>query len=156
MLLIPRHEDRLERLAEKLRLAEAITPHFIAESISDVCPRLALLNSAGVAVVQIDRLIKASAWTDLARALVAIELPGWSLRRLILEDGIWFCSLSRQSGMPIMFDDTADATHENLALAILSALVEARRKIGATHEPATQAALQIEPGGATVCCDNFS
>jgi len=157
MLLIPSHEDRLARLAEKLRLAEAVTPNLVAEIISDGCPRLALLNRAGAAAIQIDRLIKAQAWTDLALALVALELPGWSLRRLILEDGTWFCSLSRQPSVPMMLDDTADASHENLPLAILSAHVEARRKIGTAHEPAPQPPLQIAlVRGEALCCDNFA
>jgi hypothetical protein len=52
-------------------------------------------------------------------------LPQWKLRRLICEDGKWHCSFSKQLGVPAGLDEVAEADHESLPLAILSALVEA-------------------------------
>lgn len=156
MLLIPKREDRLDRLAEKLRTAESATPHLVAETVSDACPRLSLLNKSGTVAAQLNRLIEASAWTDLALALIGLELPGWKLRRLVQEDGTWFCSLSRQPNVPVDLDDSADASHEDLALAILSAFAEARR-----GSAACKVGVQMVPRVHTVqgnplCCDNFA
>jgi hypothetical protein len=50
-----------------------------------------------------------------------VELPGWKLRRLVYQDGEWLCSLSKQPNMPEDIDETADAVHEVLPLAILTA-----------------------------------
>ena len=73
-------------------------------------------------------MVEAEAWTDAALALIEMELPGWKLRRLAYEDGEWICSLSSQPYLPAQIDDTADSNHEVLALALLSAFVEARRR----------------------------
>jgi hypothetical protein len=52
-------------------------------------------------------LIKIGAWVDIALTLIELELPGWKLRRLIREDGEWFCSLSQQPNLPATLDDMA-------------------------------------------------
>jgi hypothetical protein len=127
MLFNPKNEDRLDRLAYQLRPAPALAPDLIYEVIADACTRLPVLNRAGKAV-RIDRLIAAGAWTDAALALIELELPAWKLRRLVYEDGEWHCCLSKQPSLPVAFDETADASHEVLALAILSAFLEARRR----------------------------
>jgi hypothetical protein len=105
----------------------------------------------------IDRLIEAGAWTDLALALIEIELPAWKLRRLVHENGEWLCSLSRQPNLPAELDDSADAGHEVLPLAILSALVEARRKTGAARVTSTPTVRQAGTMPVyAVCCDSFA
>jgi hypothetical protein len=54
-------------------------------------------------------------------------------------------------------DDTADASHEVLPLAILSAFVEARRMASAVHGIRPRTVPQIWPkSGHAVCCDNFA
>src|SRR5665213_3330126 len=133
MLSDPKHEDCLDRLTEQLRLAPALTPDLIGIVIADACIRLPVLTRAGK-TARIDQLIEAGAWCDTALALIELELPAWKLRRLIYEDGEWFCSLSKQPNLPVAFDDTADARHEVLPLAILSAFVEARRTTSAARE----------------------
>ena len=156
MLLIPKQQDRLEQLAVKLQTANAPTSDLVAELVSNVCPRMALLNKSGAAALQFERLTKTSAWTDVAIALIGLELPAWKLRRLVYEDGAWFCSLSQRTEMPVELDDTADARHENLPLAILSAFVEARRRNTASAtEPQTVPQIRPAPGYA-ICCDNFA
>jgi hypothetical protein len=120
------HADHLDGLTQRLRVAASLTPDLIADVVSHACARLPALEKAG-RTAQIDRLIEASAWSDVALALIEIELPMWKLRRLIYEDGEWFCSLSKEPNLPVQFDDTADARHDVLPLAILSAFVEARR-----------------------------
>src|SRR5262249_24994509 len=59
--------------------------------------------------------------------LLKLELPQWMLRRLIYDDGEWHCSLSKHPALPVELDDSIEAVHEHPALALLSALVEARR-----------------------------
>jgi hypothetical protein len=96
--------------------------------------RVPRLSKTGQAVTRLNRLIEASAWVDAALSLVEIELPHWRLRRLIYEDGSWFCSLSRQPNLPVDLDDTADASHEIPALAVLGAFIEARRRSALDRE----------------------
>jgi hypothetical protein len=125
----PKHEDRFDQLTEQLRRAPAVTLDLISNVIVDACTRLPALNAT-----RIDQLIEAGAWSDAAIALIEFELPAWKVRRLIYEDGVWLCSLSRQPNLPVELDGTADANHEVLPLAILGAFVEARRRASAIHE----------------------
>jgi hypothetical protein len=156
MSLHSKDEDRLDRLTEQLRRAPALTRDLIATVMAEACTRLAVLRSAGKAA-RIDRLIEAGAWHDAALALIELELPAWKLRRLVCEDGRWFCSLSKQPNLPIDLDETADAAHENLPLAILTAFVEARRMASAVHEIRPRTVPQIRAkSGHAVCCDNFA
>ena|SRR5665213_52216 len=156
MLSDPKHEDCLDRLTEQLRLAPALTPDLIGIVIADACIRLPVLTRAGK-TARIDQLIEAGAWCDTALALIELKLPAWKLRRLIYEDGEWFCSLSRQPNLPVAFDDTADARHEVLPLAILSAFLEARRAISAVRETSSPIVPRVQPtSGIVICCDNFA
>jgi hypothetical protein len=152
MLFDPKQEDRFDRLKDQLRLAPALTHDLISHVIVDACTRL-----PAVKATWIDQLIEAGAWDDAALALIQLELPAWKLRRLVYEDGEWLCSLSRQPDLPVALDDTADASHEVLPLAILMAFVEARRRISAMRETSLPTVPQVwwTPGYA-ICCDNFS
>ena len=104
---------------------------------------------------RVEQLIEAGAWTDAAMALLEAGAPAWELRRLVYEDGEWHCCLSRQRNLPAELDDTADAWHEILPLAILGALAEARQKPACRiHVPV--AARNRQRGGYVHCCDNFA
>jgi hypothetical protein len=156
MLFDTKNEDRLDRLAEQLVLAPALTRDLISSVLSEACTRLPVLRSSGKAA-RLDRLIEAGAWTDAALALIELELPAWKLRRLVREDGRWFCSLSKQPNLPIDLDETADANHGVLSLAILSSFVEARRVSSAAREIRPQTVPRIRSrSGHAICCDNFS
>jgi hypothetical protein len=147
----PKHEDRFDRLTEQLRRAPAVTLDLISNVI-DACTRLPAINAT-----RIDQLIEVGAWSDAALALIELELPAWKVRRLVYEDGGWLCSLSRQPNLPVALDDTADASHEVLPLAILSAFVGARRRTSAMRETSLQTMPHVRPtSGYAVCCDNFS
>ena len=128
MLFVPIPDDPLEHLAARLRLAENPTADLVGAIVAAACPRSRMLNGTGAAAGRLETLTKSAAWTDLALALIGFELPGWSLRRMVFEDGAWLCSLSSQPGLPLELDDTADASHESLPLALLAALIEVRRK----------------------------
>jgi hypothetical protein len=155
MLFNPKHQDHLERLIERLRLAPAVTSDLVSD-VMDVCTRLALLRKAGKAG-PLDRLIGVGAWTDAALVVMALELPAWTLRRLVCEDGEWLCALSTQPNLPIELDATADARHEILPLAILSACLEARRRSNVAHESHSGAGPRVQSiSDHAVCCDNFA
>jgi hypothetical protein len=156
MLFNPKHEDRLGRLAIELRSAQAVTPALFSHVIAEACTRLPVLSRAAKAG-RMDQLINAGAWTEAALAAIELELPAWKLRRLVLEDGEWICCLSRQPNLPVELDDTAEGCHEIMALAILSALVEARCCSAAEQAPGPRSVPQVRPEtGCGVCCDNFA
>ena len=145
----------LDRLDDELQVAPEAARAVFAKIIGSACSRIPILSKSGK-TARIERLIESGAWTDAAMALIEAEMPGWKLRRLVYENGEWFCSLSRQPNMPADLDDSADAVHEVLPLAILRAFVEARRR----SKVATEAAAgipQLQPAaGGLVCCDNFA
>ena len=73
------------------------------------------------------QLIQSDAWTDAALALIDLELPLWQVRRLTYDNGEWYCALSRERELPDWLDQSIEARHADLALAILCAFLEARR-----------------------------
>ncbi len=155
MAFVADYDVVMDGLDEELRNARELQSGLFHKVIARACIRLPLLNRLGRAG-QVDRLAEAGAWTDAALALIALELPGWKVRRLVYENGEWLCSLSRQPNLPITLDDTADAAHEALPLAIVLAFVEARRRTGAPLQffPAIPQAGQAP--GLALCCDNFT
>jgi len=155
MLFNPAHEDHLERLSARLRVAPAVTLDLFAD-VTAICARIALLAKAGK-TGRLARLIATEAWTDAALTLIELEAPNWRLRRLEYEDGEWVCSLSTHPNMPVAFDETADARHEDLSLAILSAFLDARRKNSEARETRSLTTPRLRPtSGLAMCCDNFA
>ncbi|MGD0331749.1 MAG: hypothetical protein ABSA90_00685 [Xanthobacteraceae bacterium] len=145
----------LDRLDDALRRAPALGAELFRKIIDSGGTRLRALRQSGK-TVRFDRLIEASAWTEAAIALIELEMPAWKLRRLVYENGEWLCSLSRQPHLPIEIDDPVEASHAVLALAVLRALVEARRRNGAAPE-AIAAVEEFRPtSDRTICCDNFA
>jgi hypothetical protein len=154
MLFYPRHEERLGRLEEELRRAQTVTPELITDIIGQTRGRFAARSAAPA---RLERLIESCAWTDAALALVELELPQWKLRRLVFEDGEWHCTLSKQLSLPAELDETTDASHEILPLAILIAFIEALRQSLASHEPLPRTVPPIQPAqDYPLCCDNFA
>jgi len=153
MSLDPKTENGHERLLQKLQRAQELTPGLISELIADACPRLALLPRDGTPT-RIAQLIEQAAWAEIGLALIAIELPGWALRRLAYDDGDWHCSLSRRPNLPVEIDDSVDACHQLLPLAIFCALLVAQPR-NVAHK--ITAVPQFRPAPAQAfCCDNFA
>lgn len=145
----------LDRLDDELQAAPEAARAVFAKIIGSACSRVPVLSKSGKAA-RMERLIESGAWTDAAMALIESEMPGWKLRRLVYENGEWFCSLSRQPNMPTDIDDSADAAHQVLPLAILRAFLEARRR-GNFATASAPAVPQLQPAaGGVVCCDNFA
>src|SRR6476469_979412 len=124
MAAFPEH-DPLE-LNDRLRDANAMTAELMAEVIGQACQRFPLMGESEK-TARLQRLIATGAWTDAALALVDLELPQWQVRRLVYDEGEWYCALSRQRELPDWLDQSIETRHADLSLAILSAFVEARR-----------------------------
>jgi hypothetical protein len=149
------HAVLLDRLDEALGVAPEPTPELFSKIIAIACTRIPILSKLGRAG-RIARLVEAGGWTDAALALIEFELPLWKVRRLVHEDGSWFCSLSRQPALPVTLDETADASHELMPLAIVLAFLRARRIAGVCPQAiAAVPAIQATADG-TLCCDNFA
>jgi hypothetical protein len=101
-------------------------------------------------------LIEAAAWTEAAMALIELELPRWILRRLVHEDGKWFCSLSQQPYLPVTLDDTTDAVHENMPLAVLLAFLRARRVVVLGVQADASVPTVAPTDAELICCENFA
>jgi hypothetical protein len=127
-----------------------------AKSIAKGCATGPVLSRTRK-VSRIGRLMEAGAWTDAALALIELELPQWKLRRLVFDHGEWFCSLSRQPNLPAELDETADASHQVLPLAILQAALEAERKARIGRNTRAPTVPQVPKASRqAVCCDNFA
>jgi hypothetical protein len=150
------HAVLLDRLDEELRVASDLAPNLFSKVIASARTRLPTLNKSGKAA-RVDRLIEAGAWTDAVFALIDLELPACKLRRLVYENGEWFCSLSQQPNLPVTLDDTADGRHEVMRLAILLAFLEARRRMSLAARLVATAVLTVDRApAALICCDNFA
>ncbi|HVX99025.1 MAG TPA: hypothetical protein VHA55_04460 [Pseudorhodoplanes sp.] len=102
-------------------------------------------------------LVANEAWVDAALMLVAIERPRWVVRAIVLADGEWFCSLSREPRLPDWLDEIVSERDAALPLAILKALAAARRTAPPECRAAAADAAHASRCGTAeaVCCDNF-
>lgn len=116
----------LGELSARLRNAGAADAALVNEVIGAACRRYPSLGQAEK-TGRIELLIWSAAWTDAALALIALELPMWQVRRLAYDEGEWYCALSRERELPDWLDQSIEAHHADLSLAILSAFVEAQR-----------------------------
>ncbi|MGH6704220.1 MAG: hypothetical protein ACRECG_12585 [Bradyrhizobium sp.] len=145
-----------DELANRLRHADAATPELLADTIDGVCRRFPSLGQRGK-TARVEHLIRSSAWTDAALALMELELPQWQIRRIAYDQGEWHCAVSRERELPDWLDQSVEARHPDLALAILCAFVDAQRVAkpsSRTSVPAVQrdAGTQYQP----LCCENFA
>ncbi|WP_298377023.1 hypothetical protein [uncultured Bradyrhizobium sp.] len=113
-------------LGDRLRDAYTVTAEFMADIISQTCRRFPSTGQSGKSA-RVERLIQSGAWTDAAIALLDLELPQWQIRRLVYDEGEWYCALSRERELPDWLDQSIETRHVDLALAILSGFVEAQR-----------------------------
>ena len=145
-----------EAFADRLRNAEAVTTVLMSEIIKGVCRRF---PSAGQSAktTRIEQLIQSAAWTDAALALIDLELPMWQVRRLVYDEGEWHCALSRERELPEWLDQSIEARHADLALAILSAFAEVRSISAPLAWPSVPGVPHKRSSiYQPLCCDNFS
>jgi hypothetical protein len=125
MPLLSEHPDPSE-LNDRLRDAHSVTAELMSAIIGQTCRRFPSIGQIE-RTARIERLIEAGAWTDAALALIDLELPLWQVRRIVYDEGEWYCALSRERELPDWLDRSIEARHEDLALSILSAFVEVQR-----------------------------
>jgi hypothetical protein len=83
MLFDPKNEEQLDVLEERLPHPHAFTPDLMSDVIAKACTRVAAHGATSMA--RVNQLIEAGAWTDAALAMVELELPYWTVRRLTYE-----------------------------------------------------------------------
>jgi hypothetical protein len=115
----------LGQLIARLRDAGAADAALVNEVIDAACRRYPSLGQTEK-TSRLELLMRSAAWTDVALALIDLELPMWQVRRLAYDDGEWYCALSRERELPDWLDQSIEAHHGDLSLAILSAFVEAQ------------------------------
>jgi hypothetical protein len=150
------HDSDVGRLQQRLAGAEGVSRELFLDVVAQTCPRSTVLEFSERAV-RMRRLVDAQAWTDAALALADLELPGWTVRRLVHEDGEWWCTLSTQPLLQDWLDETAEARHDALPLAVLMAILEARLAETRARETNMSSIPKVRPTpGGAVCCDNFA
>ena len=143
-------------LDDRLRNAYAVTAEFLSDIIHQTCRRLPSASQSGK-TARIERLIQSGAWTDAALALIDLELPQWQVRRLTYDEGEWHCALSRERELPDWLDQSIEGRHADLALAILTAFVEAQHINTPLSRPSVPAVRpDPDPLYEPVCSDNFA
>jgi hypothetical protein len=155
MPLLSEHRDP-GALENRLRDAHAVNAEIMSEVIGETCRRFPSMGQTEK-TTRIERLIQTGAWTDAALALIDLQLPLWQIRRIAYDDGEWYCALSRARELPDWLDQSVESRHADLALAILSAFVDAERLAspqGRTSVPAVPR--EANPLYDPVCCDNFA
>src|ERR1700737_1907142 len=125
MPLLPERPDPSE-LSDRLRDALSVTAELMSAIIGQTCRRFPSLGQTE-RTARIELLIEAGAWTDAALALIDLELPLWQVRRIVYDEGEWYCALSRERDLPDWLDQSIETRHADLPLAILSAFVDAQR-----------------------------
>jgi len=155
MLQIIARRD-LGGLSQHLREAGEVDAKLMNEVIGAACRRYPSLGQSEK-TARVEQLIRSGAWTDAALALIDLELPFWHIRRLAYDDGEWYCALSRERELPDWLDQPIEVRHADLALAILSAFIEAQR----ISEPESRASVPTVKATAPdfyepVSIDNYS
>ena len=155
MRLLSEHHDPGE-LDHRLHDAHAVTSELMAEVIGETCRRFPSVGQTEK-TAKIERLIQTGAWTDAALALIDLELPLWQIRRIAYDEGEWYCALSRERELPDWLDRSIEARHADLALAILSAFVDAQRVSAPQSRPSVPVVSRdLNPLYEPVCPHNFA
>jgi hypothetical protein len=155
-MLLPSRLHNTSELNDRLRDAHTVTAGLISVVIEAACRRFPSVGQSEK-TARIERLIASEAWTDAVFALIELELPQWQVRRIAYDEGEWHCALSRERELPEWLDQSIEAHHPDLPLAILSAFVDAQR----ISSPSTRTSVPIVQRDANalyepLCSDNFA
>jgi hypothetical protein len=142
-------------LSERIHEESVATNSLLREIISGTCWRFASPGRSA-RTARIERLLGAGALTETALALIDLELPLWRLRRIAYDGGEWFCALSRERELPDWLDQSVEAHHRDLALAILAAFVEAQDVSAAKGRPSVPTVRCEADVFHAQICDNFA
>jgi hypothetical protein len=157
VFLKPNRDVEISQLKEKIRRASVVTPELMSDVIDKVCLRL---HALPYETNRLPSLLAAGAWIEAALVLIDLEVPQWTLRRLGHDGGYWYCSLSKRLRVPDWLDDSVDAFHEVLPLAIISAFLEVHqaRFVASDVSPHTvpECRAQFREAINIFNCDNFA
>jgi hypothetical protein len=140
-----------------LEYSSAVSGDLFADVLETYCSRTKTMMHTDDAA-KLAKLIDSGAWTDAVLALLALELPQWQVRRLVYDEGQWHCALSEHREMPDWLDESVEMHHADLALAILSAIIEAKIQLRSSRASQVSMARPSVPEASfePMCCDNFS
>jgi hypothetical protein len=144
----------LQRLIQR---ADTVTPDLLSAALGLALARCATPHRLDDAR-RIGRLIQSEAWIDAALALVGLDRR-LTIRRLAHDDGEWRCTVGTQWPVPEWLDDTAEAGHAVLPLAILSAWLEGLRISAPSAVPTTSVPRVPSESSdmlLSMNCDNFA
>jgi hypothetical protein len=116
-------ERDLRSLLSRIETAPRPQVDLVTDILQDACPRL---KSAIVPHALVRRLIEAEAWVDLGFWLIGWELPDWAIHRLSCDDSRWNCAICVRGLAINWVEDVAEFQHDDPALAILGAFVQAQ------------------------------
>lgn len=154
MSLVSNHYDPAG-VSERLRPADGMTRELMLEVIDKACRRFPSLGQSGM-TARLTRLIEVEAWADAALTLLELELPMWQARRITYDGGEWYCALSRQRELPDWLDQSIEARHSDLALALLCAFVDAQTLTAPTTRASVPSASRVrDPLYEPLPCENF-
>jgi hypothetical protein len=150
------HHIDLDELTDRLHDAAEVDTSLVTEVIGAACRRFPSIGQSAK-TARIEQFIRSGAWIDAALALIDLELPQWKVRRIVYDEGEWHCALSRQRELPDWLDQSIEVHHADLALAILGALVEARRTSAPTSQPSVPSVSPYaDPLYEIACGDNYA
>jgi hypothetical protein len=153
---LPSEHPDPRKPSDRLRATRAPTTELMLDLIAETCRRFPSVGQTEK-TSRIERLIRSGAWTDAALALIDLELPQWQVRRIAYDEGEWYCALSRERELPEWLDQSIEARHADLSLALLCAFVDAQR----IATPSSRTSVPAVPHEASafyepVICDNFA
>jgi len=156
---MPLISERHGELGATLRGARTMTAQLMSQVIGEVCRRFPFGQS--VKTARVERFIDSEAWIDAGLALIELELPLWQVRRIAYDGGEWYCALSRDRELPDWLDQSVQAHHQDLALAVLAAFVEAQALSTPLSQPSVPRVVPTvghETSATCVAasCDNFA
>lgn len=121
-----------------------------------VAPRCATPDRAA-RITRINALIEAEAWSDAALAIAALD-RAHAVRRIVRDDGEWYCTIGSQWPVPDWLDHNTWYSHPVLPLAIMGAVVDALSQNESAAPAATWRQLPGREHGDAIAsfgCDNY-
>lgn len=119
-----RNQERdLRSLLSRIEAVSKPTADIIAELLEHACPRLQATHKL---TTPVSRLVEAEAWVDLGFWLVGWELPDWVIHHLSCDDRRWNCAICVRGLAINWVEDVAEFQHDDPALAVFGALVQAQ------------------------------
>jgi hypothetical protein len=154
-MLQPASTNDFIGISERIHDAPGATTALFRETIGATCRRFPSIGQSAK-TERIERLLSAEAFVEAALALIDLELPQWQVRRIAYDGGEWHCALSRDRELPDWLDQSVESHHQDLALAVLAALVEAGAVTAPESRPSVPASRRETNIFFAQMCDNIA